>query len=156
MILIRLFTVGFLMLTGQQVVAETIKVFECYDDMLMTTKIKNSNNPNGSVITTPRWDVQNALVFVDLSKSTLLLWQTSKKFDDIIAKQEKAHWTFKNVLISDDLISAHRRSKSEQWRDEFETLTLDLMRPKLIKTVSMENDTYRWTKHYDCKQTHGQ
>jgi hypothetical protein len=26
-----------LMFIGQQVVAETIKVFECYDDMLMTT-----------------------------------------------------------------------------------------------------------------------
>lgn len=146
----------FLMFIGQQVVAETIKVFECYDDMLMTTKLKNSNNPNGSVITKPRWEVQNALVFIDLSKSTVLLWQTSRKFDDILAKQEKAHWTFKNVLISDDLVTAHRRSKSEQWRDEFETVTLDLMRPKLIKTVSMQNDTYRWTKHYDCKQTHGQ
>lgn len=42
------------MFIGQQVVAETIKVFEYYDDMLMTTKLKNSNNPNGSVITKPR------------------------------------------------------------------------------------------------------
>ena len=90
------------------------------------------------MITKPRWEVQNALVFIDLSKSTVLLWQTSRKFDDILAKQEKAHWTFKNVLISDDLVTAHRRSKSEQWRDEFETVTLDLMRPKLIKTVSMQ------------------
>jgi|TARA_B110000208_G_C11671918_1_gene395551 hypothetical protein len=148
--------IAFLIITGSQAnAAENIKVFQCYDDMLMTTKITNAYSPHGSVKTTPRWEIQNALVFVDLSKSTLLLWQTSKTINEILANQEKAHWTYRDILASDDLISAHRRSTSAQFNDEFEIITIDLKRPKLIKTVSMNNDEYRWTKHYDCRQTHG-